>query len=235
MRERIWTWLPQAEILTKNVRSKWSCVVRSFHMPTHCKAGHPSLSIFNSHLHNSGRTARIANRNSEPNRPNETCWGENLRLEVLNQELIRAAPHLWRVIGPRTWKSTFFFSPFFSLAFVWGATWYVGDIFLPCLPDRETCCRYGSRWLFTSRGNYRQIIVPPSCHQNQEKSFFSALGRENLWNVGRGQNYHVTAFSLTLIFFPHFSAASQGGPSVSKHQTPSACRHIFAPLNTSRA
>lgn len=35
-------------------------------------------------------------------------------------------------------------------------------------------------------------------------------GGESLWNVGRGQNYHVTAFSLTLIFFTHFSAASQG-------------------------
>lgn len=155
-------------------------------MPTHCKAGHPSLLIFNGHLHNSGRTAQIAHRNSEPNRPNETCWVENLRLEVLNQELIRADPHLWRVIGPRRWKSTFFFSPFFilsSLAFVWGATWYVGYIFLPCLPDRlgkhsETCYRYGSRWFFTSRGNYRQIIVPPSCHQNQEKSFFFSFGEK---------------------------------------------------------
>lgn len=122
--------------------SKWSRVVRSFHMPTHCRAGEPSLSIFNGHLHNSGRTARIAHWDSEPNALNKTCgyWEENLRLKVLNQELIRTDPRLWRVIGQQRWKSTIFppFSFFIlsSLAFVRGATWYAGGIFLFCLPDR---------------------------------------------------------------------------------------------------
>lgn len=188
-------------------------------MPTHCKAGDPSLSIFNGHLHNSGRTARIAHRNSEPNRPNETCWVENLRLEVLNQELIRTDPHLWRLIGPRRWKSTFF-SPAFlilsSLAFVRGATWYVGDIFLPCLPDRLG--KYSERHVTDmGQGDFsppvaitgRLLCLLLATKTRRSPSFFD-IGGESLWNVGRGQNYHVTAFSLTLIFFTHFSAASQG-------------------------
>lgn len=81
------------------------------------------------------------------------------------------------------------------------------------------------------QADYCASFLPP---KPGEVLLFFDIGGESLWNVDRGQNYHVTAFSLTLIFVLIFLQLLKG-PSVSKHQTPSPHRHMCAPLNTDRA